>query len=303
MGILRKIKSLIYNYKWNKWRNEEYVSDENPIIIGGCGRSGSTLFRLMIDSHPDICIGPESSLFPSNLENDWLGRPTGIPNWSTLSTKFDIEIQQIQRLRKELQSQSEFIEKFFMIYTQKMAKKIWGDKSPRNIRVISYIFKHFPRARFIHMIRDGRDVVCSLRTHPKYKKINDELVELATRNPIDLCIKRWVDDVNMGLAWRGDPRYFEVRYEDLVHDPETTLRHVCSFLGVTFDAQMLEHHKVKGGSRDHSKFIQNQDAMSQINFNSLQRWQKELTEDEKDLFKKEGGDLLIKLGYVKDNSW
>lgn len=303
MNFILKFKTLVDNYKWNKWRNKEYVSDESPIIIGGCGRSGTTLLRLMIDSHPQVCIGPESSLFAANLENDWLGRPTGTHSWVTLSSKFDIEINLINRLRKEALSQSEFIEIFFKLYAEKQQKKFWGDKTPRNIRVMDFVFKHFPKARFIHVIRDGRDTVCSLRTHPKHKMVNGEFKKLNTRNPINKCIKRWVEDVSLGIKYRGDSRYFEVNYEPLVHDCEATLKNVCSFLDISFHSKMLEHHKIKGPSRDISKFPQNQDAMSPVRVSSLYRWQKDLVGEEKVLFKKEAGDLLIKSGYVKDNNW
>ena len=121
MPSLKKIRSSVNYFKWKKWCDRNYVSDTSPIIIGGCGRSGTTLFQIMIDSHPQVCIGEESSLFQVNLENDFNERPTGKLDWNLLSHRFDIEVDLIKRMRQETRSQAEFIEKFFIAYAKMSA--------------------------------------------------------------------------------------------------------------------------------------------------------------------------------------
>ena len=173
-----------------------------------------------------------------------------------MSHRFDIEVDIIKRMRQETRSQAEFIEKFFMAYAKEQNKEIWGDRTPRNITSIDFIQKHFPRAKFIHIIRDGsKYTVCSLRTHPKYVMINGRREKRNTCNPIDKCINRWVESVTSGLIWRGYPNYFEVKYETLVYDCERTLRDICKFLNIDFHLQMLEHNKDSRFSGDTSRLV------------------------------------------------
>ena len=85
-------------------------------------------------------------------------------------------------------------------------------------------FPLFPAARFVHVLRDGRDVACSLRTHPRHKVVDGELVPTGIRKPIAGCARRWVRDIESSRRWWGDPRFMTVRYEDLVAEPETGAR-------------------------------------------------------------------------------
>ena len=189
---LRKI--LYFLRREERWRRQPYVSDSSPIVVGGCARSGTTLMRVILDSHPNICCGPESNLF-------YPGR-RGL---ETLASRFDLPLDLLRGILKESHSQAQFIDMFFAEYSSVTGKPKWAEKSPRNILVLDYIFEHFPKARFIHMIRDGRDTVCSLRTIPRREVVDGKLVDINTRNPLGPCIKRWLRDVRAGQAYRGDP--------------------------------------------------------------------------------------------------
>ena len=168
---------------------------------------------------------------------------------------------------------------------------------------MDYIFRHFPDARFVHMIRDGRDTVCSLRTHPSRKVVDGKVIELNTRNPIEDCIARWVTTVSAGLRYRGDPRYYELRYEDLIEDDEKTLKALFEFVGEAWEPAILEYHRGRGGSRDATKNALHPGIHKPITRSSEGRWRKDLSKEEAEVFKKSAGELLIKLGYAQDNNW
>ncbi len=70
----------------------------------------------------------------------------------------------------------------------------------------------------MHVLRDGRDVVCSLRTHPRHRVEDGRLVPLDTRKPIAGCARRWVRDIEASRRWWNDTRFHTVRYEELVAD-------------------------------------------------------------------------------------
>jgi hypothetical protein len=275
-----------------RWRAKEYTSASAPVLVGGCGRSGTTLMRVILDTHPNICCGPESHLF--------------VPQWprpDKLARRFELSEQELDTMLTASRSQAEFIETFFAFYARSRGKTRWAEKSPRNVLHLDYIFEHFPNARFVHMIRDGRDTICSLRTHPRHKVVEGQLVELNTRHPLEPCIARWVGDVRAGLQRRGDPRYIEVRYEALVTDPRATLMPLFEFLNEPFDERVLTYHQQQGNSRDPRHFPQNPEATRALYTAAVARWQRDLTTDEIALVKREAGPLLKQLGYVSDENW
>jgi hypothetical protein len=270
------------------------VSKAEPIVIGGCARSGTTLLRVMLDSHPRIACGPESKTFTHPLPRErcqWLAQRFGLPP------------ERVEALHDESGSQAEFIERLFTEYAGAQGKPRWAEKTPANIFRLDYLFEHFPRARFLHVIRDGRDVACSLRTHPRHKLVGGELVPANTWRPIDQCARRWVDAIEAGLPYRGRPGYTEVRYEELVTQPEPTLRRVLDWLGETWDDAVLRHSEVETGSRDTSKFPQNPEAAGALYGSAVGRWQRDLSSEDAATVEEIAGRHLVELGYAEDGSW
>jgi hypothetical protein len=287
----------LWDRLFNKtWYHTDYVSNDEPIIIGGCARSGTTLMRVILDSHPHIYCGPESYLFVSNRIKTKKAR-------EKLSNRFDVSIKDINTFVASSQSLSEFVETFFRHVAETHGKKRWGEKTPTNVKRIDFIFRQFPKAKFIHMIRDGRDNVCSLRHHPSRKIVNGKVIPLDTNNPIEKCIERWVEDVSLGRRYLGDPRYFEVRYEDLVLDQRGTMESILEFLGEPWEDTLMNYYKVKGSSRNIEKFPQNIEATRPVYTKAIGRWRSDLTEEEIKLFKEKAGELLKELEYVKNIDW
>jgi protein-tyrosine sulfotransferase len=283
----------VYAKRWPVVAGRRHSKRPSPVFIGGCGRSGTTLLRVMLDSHQHIAVGPESELIINSIS---------LPV-DELAFKFDMTRQKVLQIAEQSALLPDFVERFFYEYAQQQGKFRWAEKTPRNIRYIGYILHNFPNAFFIHVLRDGRDVACSLRTHPKYEKKGDQWVHSGVLNPIDQCITRWVRDVSAGLLWRSHPRYLEVRYEDLVQTPEMVLRRVLESIDEPWDHAVLRHYEVKTASRDASKFPQNQAANEPVKIQSLNRWKGELSEEEKRTIKTLAGDLLKQTGYARDDVW
>ncbi len=276
--------------RWWRRRASRHVSSQSPVILGGCPRSGTTLLRVMLDSHPRIVCGPETSLFTGGF----------IPH--KLAARFDMSEPEIWALHDQAGDHAQFVERFFSRYAERRGRSRWADKTPQNIRHLDYIYRHFPEARFVHVIRDGRDVVCSMRTHPKFRVVNGQPVETNIRRPLRPCIEMWLEDTGCGMAWRGRSKYFELRYEDLVGAPEKTLRSLCEYLGETFDGAMLEYHARHDSSRDAARFAANEAATQPLSKESIGRWRNDLTDDEQKLFAQLAGHRLCELGYGNDSS-
>jgi protein-tyrosine sulfotransferase len=263
-----------------------------PIVLGGCGRSGTTLLRMMLDSHRRICCGPESSVFRRRALNP-----------ESLAERFGFPPAEVQAIYDRARSRPQFIDEFAALCLQKTGKARWAEKTPRNISRIAEIFRCFPEARFVHVLRDGRDVACSLRTHPRHRVENGKLVPLDTWKPIAGCARRWRDDIEGSRPFWGDPRFHTVRYEDLVLNPRPVLEKLMNFLGEPWDEAMLAHAGAGSPFRDVTRFAQNPEALAAVSIASLSRWQRDLDAKDRRAFKRIAGPLLIELGYAKHPGW
>ncbi|MCW3991710.1 MAG: sulfotransferase, partial [Candidatus Bathyarchaeota archaeon] len=263
--LIHLVAGLWDRIRWSSWYDGEFASSDSSIIIGGCARSGTTLIRVMLDTHPHIYCGPESNLFlPIRIRTR--------KRIEELSWKFDVPAEEIQTLMRSSRCLSEFIEKFFGRIGSIHGKRRWADKSPRNVLRLDYIFKHFPRAKFIHMIRDGRDVACSLRTFPKRKIVNGKIFPVKTNRPLDECIRWWVHDVNIGIGYRNDSRYYELKYEDLIFNTERALKELFMFLDEPYEEKVLRYYEIEDNKRRIIKFPQNIEATQPIYTKAVGRW-------------------------------
>ncbi len=263
-----------------------------PIVLGGCGRSGTTLLRMMLDSHRRICCGPESSLFRRRaIDPDWL------------ADRFGLDRGEVRAIRDAARSRPDFIEGFAGLCMRKAGKARWAEKTPRNISRIGEVFRSFPSARFVHMLRDGRDVACSLRTHPRHKVVDGKLVPTGTWKPIAGCARRWVRDLEGSRRWWGDARFHTLRYEDLALDPRPVLERLMAFIGEDWDEGMLAHAAADSPFRDATRFAQSPEALGAVSTASIGRWQRDLDSRDRHIFKRIAGPLLIELGYAKGDDW
>lgn len=295
MQALALLGKLLRNYTRPRGANDrdaEYVSPLNLIAVGGCGRSGTTLVRVILDSHRNICCGPESGLFKP--------RPLDL---NKLNRKFKIDVPQLQAAYDKSQSRAEFIEQFAEICLAREGKPRWAEKTPRNVLQLDYLFARFPEARFVHVLRDGRDVACSLRTHPRHRVVNGQILPVNTWKPMERCAKRWRDSMLAVKPHWSNPRLTTVRYESLVADPRATIVGLLEFLGEPWDDAVLAHHKAESNFRDATAFPQNQEALRPIATTPVRRWERDMSSEDRATFKRIAGELLIEFGYAADNSW
>ena len=156
-----------------------------------------------------------------------------------LAFSYDLPPDDVAGLLRGSRSQAGFVAAFFETVAARRGKRRWAEKTPLNVRHLAWIFRHFPNARFIHVLRDGRDVACSLRSHPVRRFVDGAWLSVPQNRTIASCVGQWLTLTGEGMRWRADPRYVEIRYEDLVQDPETTMRRVMAFVGEPFDEAWL----------------------------------------------------------------
>jgi hypothetical protein len=113
-------------------------------------------------------------------------------------------------------------------------------------------------------------------------------------------IRRWVKDIESSRRYWDHPQYLEVRYENLVSHPRPVLEKIMDLIEEPWDENMLNYSQV---SRPLSKLSGNPRVREPLKTTSVDRWQKDLSDDEKRLVKRIGGDLLVELGYAQDKQW
>ena len=126
----------------------------------------------------------------------------------------------------------EAVRAMFSAYAHRQGKRRYAEKTPANVMHISLLGELFPESRFIHIIRDGRDVTLS------YLSV-DFGAESVGEGAISW--KRAVEQGRRDGSSLGPDRYREIKYEDLVHDPEGALRDLCAFVELPFDPRMLRY--------------------------------------------------------------
>jgi len=117
-------------------------------------------------------------------------------------------------------------------------KHRWLEKTPYYILHIKTILEMFPDAQFIHIIRDGRDCALSMLQR-KYDLKIFNIYHAAT------VWKQYVDAGQQAAKYLGNDRYFELRYEDLIDDPEKIMREICLFINEEFEQPMVHFEKSK----------------------------------------------------------
>jgi hypothetical protein len=212
--------------------------DPAPFVVGH-GRSGTTLLRLMLDAHPDLAIPPETQFIPQLIDaSKALGDPASNVSDTLISHRrfhdFGFTEDEIRGRFAAIQpfSLAEALRYFFRTYAERQGKPRWGDKSPGYGWTMERIDRILPEAYFIHLIRDGRDVSLSLMA----KKDDPP--------PPARQARHWKSRVNKTRDQGTRVRhYIEVRYEDLISDPEPELRRISDFIGLRFDPAMLQYYE------------------------------------------------------------
>jgi hypothetical protein len=287
-----------------------------PFIVG-VGRSGTTLLRLMLDTHPELTIPPETHFVPALMREceRWRATPEKLlralvnhpePGWQDLALDAD-DLLERWRAIEQLKT-SDVVRAVYEAYAEREGKPRWGDKTPRYVRKMGRIHRALPEARFIHLIRDGRDV--ALSTKRRMESWNRPKAVA-----IEGVAKRWrariLNARHTGERLGG--HYTEMRYESLVRDPEAELRRVCQVIELDYDPVMLSYYeraakRLEEINRDldakdgavrpaSERLAAHAMTTKPPSAERLEVWRREMDEAEVRAFETVAGDLLADLGY------
>ncbi len=224
--------------------------DEAPIhrriLVGGCSRSGTTFLQRLLAGHSRIQTFPETGVFLRAL-----GMRGRVLPWARLGLTIGKERKALVRLRGQmdldlstapplpprrvlLSSSVRDIVMFLDALAQGAGKDLWLEKTPRHVLHASRILRLVPGSVFLHILRDGRDVVASIvdraRKYPGQFPRQDDPA---------YGIRQWNRSVEATRRAMGESGHVVIRYETLAEHPEETLRALADHLGIEFEAGML----------------------------------------------------------------
>jgi hypothetical protein len=284
------------------------------------------MLRLMLDSHPELAITPETHFIPGLAELcASAADPAAVALEAIVDTdrwpSFELDPDALRRqaATARCRSLADVLRLFYSSYAASRQKPRWGDKTPFYVLAMPRIARLLEEAHFVHIIRDGRDVALSvipLWWGPK---------------SVPEAAAWWAARVRRGRRAGADLRYLEVRYEQLVERPETELGRICSFIGLDFDPEMLSFntrvqeqpsvvapHLVDltlaaalaaepEAPEPAQALITPQEMHARLaarlsgppDAASVERWRTEMTAAEIRQFDEIAGDLLVELGYPR----
>jgi Sulfotransferase family len=235
--------------------------DDRPIFIVGSMRSGSTMLRLILDSHPRIAIGAETGFMGALLAN------RRIPGWKHGAEWFGRIGWSGQEMDARLR---EFYSGMFERHARSQGKVRWGDKTPFHTSHMQEMGEVFPDAAFVGIVRHAGAVASSLHRGFHYA--------------FDEAVGYWCDVNRQMLTSAGElgDRFTLCRYEDLVSDSESVLREVMAALGEEFDDALLRHHEVQRAQGAPKLTDGSTSSRDPIDARRAERWADEVTDAERD---------------------
>jgi hypothetical protein len=233
------------------------MSPPRPIFIIGAMGSGSTLLRLILDSHDNIAIPQETGFMRAYNAHQYVPFKWSGRNWA----------KRMGWSREELDAElAAFYDRIFTRYATKHGKSRWGDKTPFHTWHVDDMARIFPESVFVAIVRHPGGCVGSnmsrwghtvRKAGDHYRRYNMEIARLA--------------------AVHGS-RFAVVRYEDLVLRPEPTLRELLDWLGEAWSPSVLEHHTVQG-SRGGKRKVEGRSMVDDpIDVARISKWTKTMRE-------------------------
>jgi sulfotransferase family protein len=249
-----------------------------PIFVVGTMRSGSTLLRLILDSHPNIAMGEETGFMGA------VAATKAIPNWRYGAEWYGRLGWSEQELDVRLH---DFYAGMFERFAQSHGKKRWGDKTPFHSLHMAEMRRIFPDAVFLAIMRHPGAVVSSLHKRFHYTVADAAAYWTSTNTEV----------LRQGEAL-GPDRFVLFRYEDLVTSPEPVLRELMTWLGEPWSGELLRHQQVQAAKGTPRLVDGSTSTRAPIDPGRAGAWRSALSEADLQTLTTTTEDLARFLGYV-----
>lgn len=274
------------------------MQKNEPFFIIGGQRSGTTLLRLMLNNHSEVSV-PEEGTFWMPLLRREAKNPGSVFGEQAMKNAqqylltngqfslWKIEDDSLANAFSKLDKPTlkSMIDAVYGLVAERNGKSRWGDKTPSFFRMVPVLATMFPKARFVHIIRDGRDVYLSQRN-----------MGIHSRNVSSAALE-WkikVDQARKDMQKYAPGRYVDLKFEDLLTETEKSLRQVSDFIGIPWEQGMLDYWKT---SKDHIGEHHSKAIFEPVDPTQAGRWRTEMPKEEIIRFEKVTKSFLAFYGY------
>jgi hypothetical protein len=267
----------------------------DPVVfVGGSERSGTTLLRNMLTAHPALAVPNESPfVFRTHRQLEWRGQENDVElAWRLIREtprfhQWEMPVGEAERLLEQHPptSYADLVRTLFAAYARWRGKDLSGDKTTGNALWFQWLAERFPTSRFVHIVRDPREVCMS------------RVVQIFNSGGLPGAARHWRDHVAAARAAAvvlGD-RLLEVRYEELVREPAAQLERLCEFVGIPFDPAMLDHGASPEVIPQHRFDVHAREPLQ----GGLRPWRTELSRDDVSVIEFIASDLMEQVGYPR----
>ncbi len=284
----------------------------SPIFVIGAERSGTTLLRLMLTAHPDICIPPESLFFVA-LESKYGAAPDLLPQIEDFLNdlynnnfhrfwEWNVDPKLLLNNWKNYHqlSYTQAVETVYQTYCQQFdpAASIWGDKNPFHIYQLGKIRRYFPGVKVILIVRDFRACYSSVKKLVAKEQERGEVWQGI--KTIGGLTHQWNQVVKIIEKYHQKwEQFYLVSYEDLVREPSAQLAKICKWVGVDFQESMLQFYQKNAelGLVPVNQMVWHPNTLEPIGSDRINAWQDELSVTELETIELMNWKNLEKLGY------
>jgi hypothetical protein len=259
-------------------------------FIVGKGRSGTTLLQTMLDANSNV-VFPIESRFVVHLKVKYSKIPSWTENvvdemivdlfkdkdfamyWNLEPATIKTNIMQHDMSRMTFASACKII---YLSYPSPFPKSrilLIGDKNPSHTLLLKELNEVFPEARYIHLVRDFRDNIVSNK-------------QVFKRQSITLLATGWnaYNKLIEAAKKQRPQKFYTLRYEDLVKDPERYVAEVCTFLGLKFQKEMMSFHEKMAEIKEEKYTAEitaiHPNIVKPVNTDQVNKWQKYLSDEQ-----------------------
>lgn len=281
----------------------------NPyVFVGGCPRSGTTLLQRMLDHHAQMAVVNDAHFIPRVLEMHASQRLAAARKGENIPLnerlvegtwnyhrfyRMGLDRDDVRQAAEQATTFQAFVGNLFTTVASQYGKSLAGEKTPDYVRHIPLLLGLFPQAKFIHIVRDGRDTALSLLNWATPEKGPGRLAYWDV-DPLATAALWWRQFVTChaeGTPFAG--RYVALRYEDLIHSPQEWLDRLCNFLQLPWDASMTHFHEGKATTAPRGSAKQQWLPATK----GLRDWRTQMATEEQQLFDLLAGDALQLFDY------
>jgi len=263
---------------------------------------------MMLDAHSKLAIPPETDFGPARDAFESGGVEAAVATilggglWNDYKLSAEDFARRVEG--RAVSGLGDLMRAFYELYAERRGKPRWGDKSPYYLLGMTEIQRILPEARFVHLIRDGRDVALSV------------LEAWFGANDVAAAAAEWSHLLSRAREQAPALRFYsEVRYEDLVHEPAATLRRLCEYLELEWEEAMLGYHRHSGRRLsdelgDAVAFgtpvsrAQRLEMWRRVGSppqpDRAERWRREMAAEDRRAFNSVAGETLAAFGYAPD---